>query len=276
MIPCAVRSSTTLRPLHCLSAACRESARPAPWQADAEDSRSLPAKPTRMYELVPMLGKEAPDDLPRVMAENFPIGERAIDCRAHSAEITLADLRSDRRAGELALRQRDAGRFRRLRHLLQIVASDLMAETARAAVNGDHHVVLGEMEGLRGGFIEDIGDHLHFEVVVARAEGAHLPALALLGPFRDAFGSRIPLHALFFDAGEIALLAPSLRSSPTRAAGQHRVHVGRLEGSGALTADACRNFAVERVGQCALHGPNVGELESGEYGAHAAGNVESA
>src|SRR5262249_4029305 len=54
-----------------------------------------------------------------------------------------------------------------------------------------------------------------------------------------------------------------------------RVHVGRLEGNGALTADACRNFAVERVGQCALHGPNVGELESGEYGAHAAGNVEA-
>src|SRR5262249_25624607 len=167
------------------------------------------------------IGKEAPDDLPRVMAENFPIGQRAVDRRAHGAEITLADLRSDRRASELALRQRDAGRFRGLSHLFQIVAPDLMTETARAAVNGNNHVVLRQMEGLGRGFIENPGDSLDFEVVVARAEGAHLPALALLGPFRDAFGSRTPLHALFLDARQVALLAPSLRHSPTRAAGQH-------------------------------------------------------
>ena len=35
-----------------------------------------------------------------------------------------------------------------------------MAETARAAVNGDHHVVLREMEGLGRAGIEDVGDRL--------------------------------------------------------------------------------------------------------------------
>ena len=50
-----VRSSTILRPLHCLSAACRESARPAPWHAEANAFFSAVASPTRMYEPVPML-----------------------------------------------------------------------------------------------------------------------------------------------------------------------------------------------------------------------------
>src|SRR5438067_183633 len=150
-----------------------------------------------------------------------------------------------------------------------------MAETARTAVNGDHHVVRRQVEGLRRGLIENFGDSLNFQVVVARAERAHLPALALLGPIGDAFGSRVPVYAPFLDAGEVALLAPSVLHRPTCAAGEHRVHVGLFERDRAFAADACRNFAVERVGQCALYAPNVGELEPGEYRAHAAGNVEA-
>ena len=55
MIPRSARSSTTLRPLHCLSAAWRDSARPAPWHAEANALFSAVASPTRMYEPVPML-----------------------------------------------------------------------------------------------------------------------------------------------------------------------------------------------------------------------------
>ena len=48
------------------------------------------------------------ENAPCVMAENFAIGECAIDPRAHGAEVALADLRVDRRASELPIGKPDA------------------------------------------------------------------------------------------------------------------------------------------------------------------------
>ncbi len=84
------------------------------------------------------------------------------------------------------------------------------------------------MEGLRRVGIEDVGDNLHFEIMVARTERTHLPALTLLGPFGDALGFCILLHALFLDALEIVRLAPSALDRPARAARQHSWRPFRL------------------------------------------------
>ena len=69
-----------------------------------------------------MVRKEVPEDAADVMAENLAIGERAIDRRAHRAEVTLADFRIDRRAGEFAVGQIDTGLFRRHQENVLIAA----------------------------------------------------------------------------------------------------------------------------------------------------------
>ena len=65
----------------------------------------------------------------REMREDLPVGERAIDRRAHRAEIALPERRLDRRACKLAIRNRNAGRFRGDCHLAQKIGADLMAKS---------------------------------------------------------------------------------------------------------------------------------------------------
>ena len=52
------------------------------------------------------------EDPADVMAENLAIGERAIDRRAHRAEVALADFRIDRCTGEFAVGKIDTDVFR--------------------------------------------------------------------------------------------------------------------------------------------------------------------
>jgi hypothetical protein len=44
---------------------------------------------------------------------------------------------------------------------------DLMSQPARAAMDGDEDVLLGDAEILRHSRIEDLGHRLHLEVVIA-------------------------------------------------------------------------------------------------------------
>ena len=54
------------------------------------------------------LRKELAENASSVMTENFPIGKRAVDCRPHGAEITLTDLRAERRTSKLAIGELDS------------------------------------------------------------------------------------------------------------------------------------------------------------------------
>ena len=94
------------------------------------------------------IGKKVTENAPGVMAEDFAVGERAIDRRPHGAQVALADLRMDRRAGELAVGKLDARRFRRHHHLLQEFGADLVAKPARAAMDGDDDIVLCKPKAL--------------------------------------------------------------------------------------------------------------------------------
>src|SRR3974390_1827962 len=98
---------------------------------------------------------------PRAVAENLPIGERAIDCRAHCTEIALADLRVDGRAGQLAVGKLGAGGFTPHRHLLEKLGSDLMTKPARPAVDGHDHVFLSKPENSGSGGVENLGHGLN-------------------------------------------------------------------------------------------------------------------
>ena len=82
-----------------------------------------------------------------------------------------------------------------------------MAEPARAAMDRDDDAAGREAERPRRVAIEDLGHFLHFEIVIAGAERAHLAPLALLGALRNARRLGALYLAAFFDPFEIARLA---------------------------------------------------------------------
>ena len=195
------------------------------------------------------IGKEMAEDPARVMADDLAVGERAIDGGAHGAEIALADFRFDRRTGELAVGQRDPGRRRRRHHLPQELGADLMAEAARPAMDGHHDLVLFEAKASCGFLVEDLGDRLDLEVVIAGAERAHLAPLAFLGAIGDVAGLRARHLPAFLDAVEIARLAPAAPDRPTGAASKHGVHFEGIEADRAFAAKTGGDLLVQRVGK---------------------------
>ncbi len=124
-------------------------------------------------------------------------------------------------------------------------------------------------ETVRGGDarVVDLLDTLHFEVVVARAERAHLAALPLLRERRDVGRHRAGHAAVFLDVLEVLGLAVALRDGPAGAARQHRVELIDAEADLAFDADAGRNVAQQRVGELPGACRNV---VSGQVGAQAA------
>src|SRR5665811_554213 len=154
------------------------------------------------------------EDPADVMAENLAIGERAIDRRAHRAEVALADFRIDRRAGEFAVGKIDTGLFRGHHHFLQELGSDLMAEATRTAMDGDDNVVPCEPEDSGDRRVENLGDRLDLEIVIAGAERPHFPALAFPGAVRHAIGPGASHPALLLDSFVVARLAPAAPHRP--------------------------------------------------------------
>ena len=175
------------------------------------------------------------EDAPGVMTEDFAIGERAIDGRAHRAEIALADLRIDRGAGEFAVEQFDARGLRRHHHFLQKLGADLVAKSARAAMDGGDDVVGRKPEDVGDLGIVDFRDRPEFRD--SGCPNRACPSRAAGVPWRARIRIRAARPAMlprFLDAFEVARLAPAALDRPTRAAREHRVHVDRIERDRAL------------------------------------------
>ena len=96
------------------------------------------------------IGKEMPEDAPRIVAEDFAIGEGAVHRRPHGAEIASTDLRIDRRAGEFAVGKHNSRRLRGNHHVPGEFGADLMPEPPRAAMNSDDDTIQLQAER-RGG-----------------------------------------------------------------------------------------------------------------------------
>ncbi len=226
-------------------------------------------------KIEPRLREEPPHRLAGEVAEDFTIGESAIDGGAHRAEIALAELGPDRRAGEIAVGQIDAEVAGRDRHLLEEFAADLVAEAARAAMNRHHYVVWRKPERIGRGAIENLGHDLHFEVVIARAERAHFAALPVLRALGDAVRTGAFHRPAFLDPGEVGRLPEPALDRPGGAAREHPVRLDGVERDRPFAADPRRDVARELVREVFLHGRQVAHGEPGEHRAHAAGNVEA-
>jgi hypothetical protein len=111
--------------------------------------------------------------------------------------------------------------------------------------------------------------------MVARAERAHLVALALVRSRRDETGIAAGHPAAFLDALEIARLAPARAHRPGRSVAQHLVEplVGQVDRAG--RADPRRHGRIQRLGQFLLVRHDPFGVDIRQHGAHAAGNVEA-
>ena len=119
------------------------------------------------------------------------------------------------------------------------------------------HLILLKAEARGGLLVEDLGDRLNFEIVIARAKRPHLPTLALFRPIGHACGLRASHLTMLLDALQIAGLAPAALDGPTSAAFKHRIHFEGVESDRALAAKAGGNLLVQGLGKLLLHGGNI-------------------
>ena len=113
------------------------------------------------------IGEYPGKDLAGEMADDLAVGQGAVDRRPHGAEITFSKRRVDPRAGEFAVRQDNSLPGCGGRHFGEELGTDLMAEAARAAMDGHDDAVGRQAETLGGDGIEYLGDFLDFQIVIA-------------------------------------------------------------------------------------------------------------
>ena len=220
-------------------------------------------------------GQHLFEHLSRQMGEDLAVGERAVDGRAHGAQIGLAGLGVDRGAGEFPIGQRNPVLWGSDRHLAQKLGADLVAQAARAAMDADHHIVPAEPEGLGDLGVEDFHDLLELEVMVARAERPDLLVLALLGLVGHAFGPGPGHHAPLLDTVQVGRLAIAALDRPPGAAAQHLVHLFVVQAQLPGAAHAGGYGLEQGVGQPRLDRLGFGSFKAGKQVADAAGDVEA-
>ena len=159
----------------------------------------------------------------------------------------------DRRAGQLAVGQRRCRtRGAPDHHPLQEFGADLVAEAARAAV--DHHddVALRRPKPRQSRRRQIRGHFLHFEVMVAAAQRAHLVALALFGLLRHVARLGVQHLAVLLDALEVGRRAPAALDRPLRAAASaSRPSPARSGGWRRCCPRPAGMRVIQRVGQLA-------------------------
>ena len=132
-----------------------------------------------------------------------------------------------------------------------------------------------QAECVRGRRVEDLRHALHLEVVVARAERAHLVALPVLRRVGHLRGIGAGHRAVLLDARQVVRAAVALLDRPARAARQHRVHPGGVEPQRAGAAEARRDAREQRVGEPDFTASTSVGGQAGVQRAHAAGDVEA-
>jgi len=150
-----------------------------------------------------------------------------------------------------------------------------MAEAARPAVDADDDVARLEPEGAGGIRVAQLDDVLHLEVVVARAERAHLVALTALGGGGHVLRLCTRHRAVFLGSLEVLRMPAAPRERPPRAATQHRVHLVCAEGECPGAAEARGNALRECVSEQPLDRLDLRARQARKERADTAGDVET-
>src|SRR5271168_4151477 len=147
-------------------------------------------------------------------------------------------------------------------HLAQELCADLVAKATRPAMDTDDNVPARETKRCGCAIVGDRRHLLHFEVVVARTERAHLLALALSRAMRYRLRSGSRDAAMLLDPVEVLGAAVALPDRPTRAAFEHAIHLDLVEHDLSRAAHTGGDRAEEAVRQCLFAGLQVLPLET--------------
>ena len=202
---------------------------------------------------------------PRQVGNDLPVGQRAIDRRAHRAEVAL------RRVPSGSARRPDRDRAPRCR--VAAWRSPSRADSrwrsdgrGRASRNGcsprSRPVAVRTRRrrpGRRSPRLPAPPDSdCPSRACPSRAVGASSPCRTRR---RASAPAITPLSST---RCEILGAAIAALHRPARPALQHRVHLGRIEVELALAADAGRDLVEQTVGQCKFHRFDIGARQAGE------------
>src|SRR5206468_5511934 len=151
-------------------------------------------------------------------------------------------------ASELAVGDRHSRCVCRNGHLAQKFGTDLMTETARAAMHADDNASFAQPEPGRRRMIVSSDDMLDLEIVVARAQRTHRVAL----PALRGFGNRGVIGAghspVLLDTREIFALAIAVLDGPACSGAKHRVYLLTRDLQRARTPHHLRKAVVTLIG----------------------------
>src|SRR5438046_5202446 len=130
-------------------------------------------------------------------------------------------------ASELAVGDRHSRCVCRNGQLAQEFGTDLMTETARAAMHADDNASFAQPEPGRRRMIVSSDDMLDLEIVVARTQRTHRVALPALRGFGNSGVIGAGHSPALLDTREVCALARAVLDGPARARGKHPVYLLR-------------------------------------------------
>ena len=207
------------------------------------------------------------------MRDDLAVGPGEVRARAHGSEIGLPLRRIERRAAELAVRQRYVVLTHRGLHGAQGIVADLVAAAARARVDEHRELAREEPEDRGRARLKDLRDFLKFQEMVAAAQGAQLvlPPLhrARAGALRVRLGQGpAVLHGL-----QVGTLAVAPLHRPARALEEDFAQFLFAQAQRTFRADPGRHGPEQRVHELGEDRFDLRGFEVGAQQAHAAGDV---
>ena len=187
---------------------------------------------------------------PHAAGDHLPVGKGEVGGGAHRPQVALPFLRPERRAAELAVRERDPVLGGRTDHLGDEVVADLVAQTAGTGVDDHRDGVQLQTEDAGRDLVVNLGHVPDLHEVVARAERSELAAPPLQGPIGNQIGPRSGEAPSLLDVVQVGGAAEPPRHRPAGALRQHLPELPDLQPQVfPLGADAGRNIVEQPLHQ---------------------------
>ena len=151
-----------------------------------------------------------------VMGQHLAVGKGIVRSGFHGRQVILTFRTVQRRTNELPVRQGKAVFGGHLLKPFDIVAANLVTETARSAMNLNDNPALKQADATGDGFVENSLDHIDLNEVVAGTQGPHLSFAALLGTWAHLGRIRPGQTSIFFSTLQVRFVGQTAPQCPGR------------------------------------------------------------